>query len=124
MVLNARIEGDVVVLSNFGGLLNDPRHFEAGRDVRGLLDQGYRKFILEMANIRDLGDTALGLLMTLTRQIRQAKGGEIVLARPGKGVLAFLAEMQMEEYWTIFGTVEEAMKMFRRNPTAEEQQRP
>lgn len=121
MVLNTRIDGDVVILSNFGGLLNDPRHFEAGRDVRDLLDRGHRKFILEMANIRDLGDTALGLLMTLTRQIRQADGGEIVLARPGKGVLEFLAEMQMEEYWSIAETVEEAMKLFRRNGTAKEQ---
>jgi len=112
MVLNVRIDGEVVVLSNFGGLMNDPRHFDAGRDVRNLLNQGHRKFILEMANIRDLVDTALGLLMTLTRQIRQADG-ELVLARPGKGLVEFLAEMQMEEYWSIAETVEEAREMFR-----------
>lgn len=111
MVLDVRIDGDVVILSNFGGLLNDPRHFDAGREVWDLLDGGYRKFILEMANVRDLGDTALGLLMTLTRQIRQADG-EIVLARPGKGVVEFLAEMRMEDYWSITDTVEEARKIF------------
>jgi len=112
MVLDFRIDGDVVILSNFGGLMNDPRHFDAGREVRDLLDQGFRKFILEMANIREIADTALGLLMTLTRQIRQANG-EIVLAKPGQGVVEFLAEMRMEEYWTIAGTVDEARKLFR-----------
>jgi anti-sigma B factor antagonist len=107
MVLNVSLEGDVAILSNFGGLLNDPRHFDAGRDIRELLDQGIRKFVLEMANIREIGDTALGLLMTLTRQIQRAKG-EIVLAKPGKGVVEFLTEMQMEDDWDIFGTIEEA----------------
>ena len=81
-VVNARLDGDVAVLSNFGGLLNDPRHFDAGRDVGELLDQGCRKFVFEMANIREMGTTALGLLVTLTRKIRRA-GGEAVLARPG-----------------------------------------
>ncbi len=110
MILHATVDGDVVILSNFGGLLNDPRHFDAGKDVRQFLDQGHRKFILEMTNIRDLGDTALGLLLTLTRQIRQAKG-EMIIAKPGKGVLSFLNEMQMEDYWSIADTVEEACKM-------------
>ena len=112
MVLNARVDGDFVVLSNFGGLMNDPRHFEAGQDVRDLIQQGYRKFILEMENIRELGDAALGLLMTLTRQIRR-EDGEIILARPGRGVLEFLSEMRMEEYWSVADTVETAKGMFR-----------
>jgi anti-sigma B factor antagonist len=113
MVLNVSLDGDVAILSNFGGLLNDPRHFEASGDVRALLDQGFRKFVLEMANIREIGETALGLLMTITRQIRQADG-EIVLAKPGKGVVEFLTEMQMEDYWDIEETVASAMESLRR----------
>ena len=112
MLLNVRIEGNVAILSNFGGLINDPRHFEAGRQVQELLDQGFRKFILEMANLREIGDVALGLMMTLSRQIQQARG-ELILARPGKGVLEFLAEMRMEDYWTIADTVDDALKMLR-----------
>lgn len=104
MVLNARLDGDVAILSNFGGLLNDPRHFDAGRDVRDLLAQGVRKFVLEMSNIRELGTTALGLLVTITRLIRQA-GGEIVLAKPGKGVVKFLEEMRMDDYWDVAPSV-------------------
>ena len=40
MPINVLFEGDVVVLSNFGRLLNDPRHFDAGGDVREELDKG------------------------------------------------------------------------------------
>ena len=112
MVLNIRLDGDVAVLSNIGGLLNDPRHFDAARDVREVLDGGCRKFIIEMANIRELGPTALGLLMTITRQIRQ-DGGEVVLARPGKVVVEFIEEMRMEDYWDLFPDLDEAKASFR-----------
>lgn len=112
MILSVRLEGDVAVLSNFGDLVNDPRHFDASRDVRELMKQGVRTFILEMANLREIGNTALGLLVTLTRLIRK-EGGEIVMAKPGKGVLQFLDEMQMDDYWEIYDTTAEALAAVR-----------
>jgi anti-sigma B factor antagonist len=114
MVVNSRMDGDVAVLSNFGGLLNDPRHFDAGRDVRELLDQGVRKFVLEMANIREMGTTALGLLVTLTRQVRQS-GGQVVLARPGRVVVEYIEAMRMDDYWDVAATVEEAKGLLPRS---------
>ena len=53
--------------------------------------------------------------MTITREIRQ-RGGEAVLARPSKDVEKYLTMMQMDEYWDIFGSVEEARKFFDRDP--------
>ena len=44
-----------MVLSNFGRLLNDPRHFDASRDVREELEQGHRAFVLDLDGLRDLG---------------------------------------------------------------------
>lgn len=109
MVVHTRFEGDVAVLSNFAGLLNDPRHFDAGRDVQQMLDDGYRKFVFELAGLHALGASALGLLVTLTRQIRQA-GGEAVLARVGKDTRQTLAEMQMDEHWDVFENAGDATR--------------
>lgn len=105
-VLNLRLDADVAILSNFGGLLNDPSQFDAGRDV-GDLFNGVRKFVLNMANIREMGTTALGLLVTITRLVRQS-GGEIALARPGSLVVEYIEEMRMDDHWDVAGTVEEA----------------
>jgi anti-sigma B factor antagonist len=116
VVLNVRFDGDVAILSNFGGLLNDPRHFDAGRDVGEILDRGCRKFVFELAGIREMGSTALALLTTLTRLVRQG-GGEAVLARVGRGAGQFLEEMRMDDYWDVFESVEEAKESFRRTPT-------
>jgi anti-sigma B factor antagonist len=107
MPINIWDDGDVTVLSNFGRLLNDPRHFDAGRDVRALLDEGRRRFVLDLSTLRELGDTALALLTTLTRQIRQA-GGEAVLANVSRGAERYLDEMRMDSYWDVFDSVEEA----------------
>ena len=109
MPLNVRHVDDVAVLSSFAALLNDPRHFDAGREVRALLDQGCRKFVFELAGIRSLGSTALGLLLTLTRPIRQA-GGEAVLARVSRETEQSLEEMRLDDYWEVFGDVEEAIR--------------
>ncbi len=113
MPLNVRIDGDVAILSNFARLLNDPRYFDAGQDVKELLDQGYRKFVLELGGVKEMGATALGLLTTLTRQIRQ-HGGEAVLARMSRDTENYVNMLQMDSYWDFFSSVAEAKNFFRR----------
>jgi anti-sigma B factor antagonist len=108
MAIHVRFEGEVAVLSGIARLMNDPRHFDAGRDVGELLDQGYLRFVLEMGNVRETGPTVLGLLTTLTRKIRQADG-EAVLANLSPPMETFLDEMRMDSYWDVFDDVEEAI---------------
>jgi anti-sigma B factor antagonist len=114
MPLNVRFDGDVVVLSNFARLMNDPRYVDAARDLDDLLDQGARMFVIDLTGVRETGASFLGLLMTLTRRIRQERA-EAVLANPRREMTAFLIEeMQMEEYWDIFASIEEAVEFYRR----------
>ena len=107
MALNVRFAGDVAILSNIARLMNDPRHFDAARDVRELLDQGCRRFVLEVGGVRETGSTVLGLLTTLTRQVRNA-GGEAVLANVTPPMEKYLDEMRMDAYWDVFDEAEEA----------------
>lgn len=113
MPLHARFDGDVAILSNVGRGMNDPRYTDAGHEVRGLLDEGYRKFVVELRNVSETGPPLLGLLMTMTRQIRQ-RGGEVVLAGLSRSMQSFLVEMQMEDSWDVFRGVREAVEDFRR----------
>ena len=107
MPINIRFDGEVVILSNFGRLLNDPRHFDASRDVRAVLEQGHRKFVLDLIGLRDIGSAGLGLLTTLTRLIRQ-HDGDAVLADLGPATRTFLDEMRMDSYWEMFEDVAQA----------------
>lgn len=107
MALNIRLDGDLAILSNFGRLMNDPAHFDASRDVARLLDDGYRAFVMEMIGVGELGSSGLGLLTTITRQVRQA-GGELVLASVRRPLSQFLDEMHMDSYWETFRGMDEA----------------
>jgi anti-sigma B factor antagonist len=104
MPIHIRFDGEVAVLSG----MNDPRHFDASRDVGELLDQGYLRFVLDLGNVRETGPTILALLTTLTREIRQADG-EAVLANVSQPMEKFLDEMRMDSYWDIFDDTEEAI---------------
>jgi len=114
MSLNIRSEGDVAILSNFARLMNDPRYVDATRDVLDLLDQGVRAFVIELAGVRDTGDSLLGVLMTITREIRK-QGGEVVIAHPSPAVEKHLTMMQLDDFWDIFATVGEATEFFHRH---------
>ncbi len=113
MAIHVRFEGEVAVLSGIARLMNDPRHFDAGRDVGELIDQGYLRFVLELGNVRETGPTVLGLLTTLTRTIRRASG-EAVLANVSPPMEKFLDEMRMDAYWDVFDDVEEAVAFLAR----------
>ena len=114
MPLNIEVDGDIVVLSNFGRLMNDPRYVDASRDVSEMLDQGLKNFILDLDNVRETGDSFLGLLMTVTRRIRR-HDGEVVLARLNPHMEEFIDMMRMDDYWDIFKNVAEAKAFFNRD---------
>jgi len=111
MPMNIRFERNVAVLSNFGRLMNDPRHVDAAHDVRGLLDEGHRHFVLDLASVREVGDSLLGLLTTLTRTIRQARG-EVVLANVSQDTGRFIEAMRMDDYWDVCASVDAAVRSF------------
>ncbi len=107
MPMNVRLDGDLAILSNFARLMNDPRHFDASREVDAMLDQGRRAFVIELSGVGAIGPAGLGLLTTLTRQIRQ-DGGEAVLAGVRRELERHLEDMRMDAYWDVFRTVDDA----------------
>ena len=111
MPVNIRVDEDIVIVSNFGRLMNDPRHFDASRDVGEMLESGYKWFILELRGLGAVGDSGLGLLLTITRTVRQ-HGGDVVLAAPGPGVRKTIEEMMLDDYWESFGSVDAVKASF------------
>jgi anti-anti-sigma regulatory factor len=117
MPIHIRLDGDVTILSNIGRAFNDPRYFDAGEEVRDLLAQGFRTFIIELGRVANPGSPLLSLLMTMTRQIRK-EGGEVALVGMSRAMEAFLVTMQMDEFWDVFSNVEEAKRQLLREDDA------
>lgn len=118
MSLNIRVERGVTVLSNFGRLMNDPKHFDAAADVVDRLDLGEREFVMEMNGVHETGASFLGLLMTISREIRR-RGGDVVLARPSPAIRRLVLDMQLDDFWDVFDTLDDAIEFYRRHDDAE-----
>lgn len=114
MSINIRVEDGMTILSNFGRLMNDPKHFDAPQEVAGWLDQGERDFVMELNSVHETGAGFLGLLTTITRTIRKA-GGDVVIVRPSPAVRRLVDEMRMDDFWDLFDTLEEARDFYHRN---------
>ena len=54
-----------------------------------------------------MGASGMGLLVTITRLVRQ-RGREAVLARPSRGMVKLLDDMKLDDYWETFEDVDEA----------------
>jgi anti-anti-sigma factor len=115
MAVNILINSDVVVLSNFNRIMNDPRYVDAGRDIEELLEQGHRQFVMDLGGVHETGSSFLGLLMTITRRI-QRRGGDTVMAHLSRQMEEFLETMQMDGFWDVYPTVSEAVASFREEP--------
>ena len=114
MGMNVRIDGALAILSNIGRLMNDPRHFDATREVEALLDQGISAFVVELREVGTLGPAGLGLLTTLTRAVRR-EGGDLVLAGVRPALEHYFEEMGMDAYWETFPSATEAKAFFARH---------
>ncbi len=119
MLIQVRFEGEVAILSNIGRAMNNPRYVDAASEVADLLDSGTRGFVIEMRGAGEVGPPLLGLLMTLTRQIRR-EGGEVVLAGLGRGTVEYLSEMRMDDVWDVYRSVQEAQGHFKSRNDASE----
>jgi anti-sigma B factor antagonist len=121
MPINVRFEGSVAILSNIARLMNDPRHFDAIKEVDDLLDQGHRVFIIELREVGTIGPAGLGLLTTITREVRR-RGGEVALSGVRRALEKYLEEMRMDTYWDVLENVEEAKQsLFRRSAAREDE---
>jgi anti-anti-sigma regulatory factor len=113
MSLNLRVDDDIAVLSNVARLMNDPRYSTAVRDLDPLLDQGIRRFAIELAGVNETGSALMGLLMTLSRRIRSA-GADVVLVRCSPAFRQFVQELQLDDYWELLPSLQEAHTYFAR----------
>lgn len=116
MAVHIRVENDVVIVSNFGRLMDDPRHFDAAKDVGEMIEQGFRNFALELKGVNEMGDSGMGLLITITRTIRKASG-DVVLISPSRSMQRILTDMQLDDYWDVVPNVDAAAEYFARKPS-------
>jgi len=77
----------------------------------GLLDDGFRQFVLDLSAVRYLDSTGLGVLIAFSRRL--AGDGQIVLAEAPEPVLHLLELTGLDAQFQAFASVEEALGQVR-----------
>ena len=83
MLLNIRVDGDIVIIGNFGRLMNDPRYIDASRDTVELLDQGSRSSFWIWVESDESGSSFLRLLRHDDASNQTTRMTEAVIAHAG-----------------------------------------
>jgi len=79
----ARKDGIAIVTVQTNNLLELDEVNRASTELRGLLEQGELKVILDLAQVQYAGSAALGMLLSIDQDLK-ARGGKLVLVNVGK----------------------------------------
>ncbi len=79
--------------------------------ISELLDQGQRKFILDLENIEWIDSQGLGKLMSYFNTIRNAEG-QLVIASPSEQIVILFNMTKLDRTLVVFDNLESAKASF------------
>lgn len=107
--------GDVTVLRPVGSM--DGRNARDALDmVRAEIEEGHRKFVVDLGEVEFIDSSGLGTLVRMLRAAEEAGGG-LRLARPTERVRGVLEATLLDSVFRSHDNVEEALASLA--PTAE-----
>jgi len=84
---------------------------ETTREWSGYLDEGYRKFVIDMSKVSFMDSASIGCLMDFYRKTKTV-GGRIHLAAVQPRIDTLLAIAKAKSLFGLYGTVEDARMGF------------
>lgn len=95
--------------------LRGDRLSELGRTVRALLEEGCRRFVVDLGPVIYLDSAGFGELVACRKRALQ-EGGDIVLLRPAGKVRERLEMLRLTSIFEIFDDESKALAAVRRKP--------
>jgi anti-sigma B factor antagonist len=111
MKISAETRGDLVLMSLKGNLLGGPDADAFYNEVKGHLDQGCRKFVLDLSNVKLMNSSGLGILIKALKPVREA-GGDFHLAAITEKIDSLFMITKLYQVFKSFPDVEQASRAF------------
>src|SRR4029453_13406758 len=78
LTLEERHAGDVTILVLTGQMLLDDGDLAFGRRIRGLVDRGFAKVVLDLGGVTHIDSSGVGMLVAKLKTLKE-KGGDMKL---------------------------------------------
>ena len=74
MKVKTRMEGDVAIIAVSGKLMGGPESDALRNEVKNLIDDGSKKFVVNLKGVPWINSTGLGALMAVYTSIQRSEG--------------------------------------------------
>jgi anti-sigma B factor antagonist len=111
MKFSSRLVGDVVVYDLKGGLEGGPDTFAIKDDVKKQMEQGHRKFLLNMDGVDYVSSTGVGIVVSVYSSIMSG-GGAMKISNANQRVSRVMMITKLLEVFDSYYKEEEAIQAF------------
>jgi anti-sigma B factor antagonist len=112
MSIKEKMHGDVAVISLKGNLMGEPHTTELREKVYSLLQEGFKKMVLDLKGVRWINSSGLGALIASLTSVK-TKGGDLRLACLTDKVESVLAVTQLVKVFKEYETVDRAVASYK-----------
>jgi len=108
MDFTSQVSGKVLTLSLEGDLIGEEIGQSLMTEVNDFIHKGILHCLIDIANVRYVNSSGIGLLITILTKFRN-KGGDLILIQPSSHVQKLLIITKLNAIFTICDTMEEAL---------------
>jgi anti-sigma B factor antagonist len=108
MKIKEKIENHVAVLSLSGKMMGGPETTALHDHVKGLIKEGINKVVIDLAGVKWINSSGLGVLMATMTTLKSADG-QLKLANVTEKVESLLMITQLMRIFETYATVERAV---------------
>ena len=111
MRIKETVKGDVTILTLSGRMINGPESVHLHPYVKGLIEKGQTKIVVDMGKVKWFSSTGLGSLLAAYTSLRN-EGGDIRIARATRKIYSVFMATQLVKVFKSFDSVDEAVKSY------------
>jgi anti-sigma B factor antagonist len=112
MTIKEKMHGNVAVVTLRGNLVGDPETDKLREKVYGLLQEDFKKVVIDMKGVRWVSSSGLGTLIAALSSVK-SKGGELRLANVTDKVESLFAITQLVKVFKTYESVDRAVASFK-----------
>jgi anti-sigma B factor antagonist len=109
--VKTRMEGDIAVISVSGKLMGGPESDALRNEVKNLIDEGKRKFVVNLKGVPWINSTGLGALMAVYTSIQRSEG-VLRLCHVSDRIQSLFMITKLLTIFDTYPTEEEAIESF------------
>ena len=108
MKIKEKIENHIAVLSLSGKMMGGPETMALHEHIRGLINDGINKIVIDLSGVKWINSSGLGVLMASMTTIKNANG-QLKLANVTEKVESLLMITQLIRIFETYETIERAI---------------